>query len=191
MEKEVSSTEAIESERQILLCAVRDRTAFKPIYEKYFKPIFLFVHKRVGDKEVSGDITQQVFLKALTQLDKFQFRGIPFSAWLYRISLNECHDYFRKNLKPRLVSVDDSQVEDLFEMIDTDDRPADLVGRLQEILQTLSPPELELVELRYFESMMYRDIAAIYGITENHAKVKLYRVLEKLKRKFLAYEAQD
>jgi RNA polymerase sigma-70 factor (ECF subfamily) len=191
VEKQVSSTEAIESERQILMLAVKDRTAFKPIYEKYFKTIFLFVHKRVGDKEVSGDITQQVFLKALVQLDKFQFRGVPFSAWLYRIALNECNDYFRKTRKHRQVVVDDAQVEGLFEEMQTEDSPIDLLGRLQEILQTLSPPELELVELRYFESMAFRDIAGIYGITENHAKVKLYRVLEKLKKSLMTYEAKN
>ena len=191
MKKDVSSPEAIENERQILTLAAKDRTAFKPIYEKYFGTIFQFVYKRVGDKDDSGDITQQVFLKALMQLDKFQFRGVPFSAWLYQIALNECHDYFRKTRKHRQVVVDDAQVEGLFEEIEAEERTTDWLGRLQEILQTLSPPELELVELRYFESMPFRDIAAIYGITENHAKVRMYRVLEKLEKSLLAHEAQD
>ena len=191
MEKDTHSPAANDNERQILERSIRDRAAFRPIYEKYFREIFLFVLRRVGDRQQSADITQQVFLKALTQLDKFEFRGVPFSAWLYRISLNECNDYFRKNKKLRYVVVDDLQVEGLFEEMKTEEKSPDLLDRLQEMLQKLSPPELELVELRYFETLPFRDIAQIYGITENHAKVRLYRVLGKLKKIFLTYEPQD
>lgn len=189
MEKAIPG--ALDEEQQALKLAIQDRSAFRPIYEKYFKAVFLFVHRRVGDKQRSADITQQVFLKALTQLDKYQFRGAPFSAWLYRISLNECNDYFRKTSKLRYVVVEDAQVEGLFEEMKTDERSPDPLDRLQEILQKLSPPELELVELRYFEALAFRDIAEIYGITENHAKVKLYRVLAKLKKLYLTYEPQN
>ncbi|MBL7850114.1 MAG: sigma-70 family RNA polymerase sigma factor [Cyclobacteriaceae bacterium] len=189
MEKDIHHSPG--DEQEILKQAIKDRAAFRPIYEKYFKDIFLFVHRRVGDKQTSADITQQVFLKALTQLDKFQFRGVPFSAWLYRISLNECHDYFRKTKKLRYVVVEDFQVDDLLEEMKSEEKSPDLLDRLQEILQKLSPPELELVELRYFETLPFRDIAEIYGITENHAKVRLYRVLAKLKKIYLTYEPQD
>lgn len=189
MEKAIPG--ALEDEQQLLKQAIQDRTAFRPIYEKYFKDIFLFVLRRVGDKQVSADITQQVFLKALTQLDKFQFRGVPFSAWLYRISLNECNDYFRKTAKLRYVVVENLQVEGMFEEMKTEEKTPDLLDRLQEMLQKLTPPELELVELRYFETLPFRDIAEIYGITENHAKVRLYRVLGKLKKFYVTYEPQD
>lgn len=189
MEKTIPSV--LEDEHRVLKQAIQDRGAFRPIYEKYFKEIFLFVHRRVGDKQTSADITQQVFLKALTQLDKYKFRGVPFSAWLYRISLNECHDYFRKTRKLRYVVVEDIQVEGLFEEMKSEEKSPDLLDRLQEVLQKLSPPELELIELRYFETLPFRDIAEIYGITENHAKVRLYRVLGKLKKLYVTYEPQD
>jgi RNA polymerase sigma-70 factor, ECF subfamily len=81
-----------------------DPEAFKPLYEKYFKKIFLFVLRRVGEKEIARDITQQVFLKALNSIRKFQLRGLPFSAWLFRIAINECNDYFRKSKKALLKS---------------------------------------------------------------------------------------
>lgn len=67
-----------------------DPEAFKPLYEKYFKKIYLFIFHRTGDKELAGDLSQQVFLKALKGISKFQLRGLPFSAWLYRIAINEC-----------------------------------------------------------------------------------------------------
>ncbi len=76
-----------------------DPEAFKPLYEKYFKKIFLFVLRRVNEKEIARDITQQIFLKALNSIRKFQLRGLPFSAWLFRIAINECNDYFRKTKK--------------------------------------------------------------------------------------------
>ncbi len=80
-----------------------DSEAFKPLYEKYFKKIFLFIFHRTGDKELTGDLTQQVFLKALKGISKFQLRGLPFSAWLYRIAINECNDFFRKSKRARVI----------------------------------------------------------------------------------------
>ena len=162
MEKDVDNATALEAEHEVLKQSIKDHAAFRPIYEKYFKDIFLFILRRVGDRQVSADITQQVFLKALTQLGNFQFRGVPFSAWLYRIAINECHDYFRKARKLRYVVVEDFQVEGLFEELKAEEEKSpDLLDRLQEILQKLSPPELELVEMRYFETMPFKDIAAI------------------------------
>ena len=85
-----------------------DPQAFRPIYEKYYKNLYLFAFRRLGDRELARDITQQVFLKALHALGKFQFRGVPFSAWLFRIAANECNEFFRKTKRARWISIDES-----------------------------------------------------------------------------------
>src|SRR5579859_15710 len=99
MEKPVSTiitSEEVDDELGLLKQSVSDPEAFRSIYEKYFKKIFAFVFHRVGDKMTTADITQQVFIKAWMGLSKFQFRGVPFSSWLYRIAINECNDLFRQ-----------------------------------------------------------------------------------------------
>jgi RNA polymerase sigma-70 factor, ECF subfamily len=158
---------------------------FRPLYEKYFKPIFLFVLRRVNDKSLSSDITSQVFLKALLKINDFKFKGVPFSAWLYRIALNECFDFFRKTKRHRYVSIDDENVRVLHEELTSDSGVQELFETLPAILEKLEMDELQLLELRYFEQRPFKEVADILGVTENYAKVKTYRLLDKMKGLFL------
>ncbi len=162
-----------------------DPEAFKPLYEKYFKKIFLFALRRVEEKELARDITQQVFLKALNSIRKFQLRGLPFSAWLFRIAINECNDYFRKSKKARLVTIDEQITESLFEEMMADNRMDELKLRLPVILKTLTPDELQLIEFRFFEQRSFREIGLLLDVTETYAKVKTYRALDKMKKRFI------
>jgi RNA polymerase sigma-70 factor (ECF subfamily) len=139
----------------------------------------------VGDKQVAADITSQAFLKALLNLKKFTFRGLPFSSWLFRIALNECNDYFRKNQRHRIVTIEDHLVENLYDELTENTRQEDLRQQLPGILQKLSMEELQLIELRFFEQRAFKEVADITGITETYAKVRVYRVLQKMKKFFL------
>lgn len=162
-----------------------DPEAFKPLYEKYFKKIFLFILHRVGDKAISADVTSQVFLKALMNIHTFEFRGLPFSAWLFRIALNECNDLFRKQKRHRIVTIEDAAIEELHEEITADTTVQHLGKKLPDILRQLAPAELQIIELRYFEQRPFKEVADIIGVSETYAKVKTYRILEKMKKLFL------
>jgi len=181
-----SPPEQHEADEALIKKSQLDPKAFKPLYEKYFKRIFLFMLHRVGDRSLAADLTSQVFLKALVNLRKFQFRGLPFSSWLFRIAVNECHDYFRKASRYRMVALEDSGVETLYEELTGDISLQDLHDQLPMLLEKLNDDELVLIELRYFEQKPFKEVSEILGLTENHAKVKMYRILEKLKKKFLS-----
>ncbi len=174
------------SELEILVQAKTNPQAFEPIYQKYFKKIFLFILHRVGDKATTADLTQQVFLKAICALNKFEFRGLPFSAWLYRVAINECNDFFRKAKKNRLVTLDDADMELLYEELTQEITLDQLHSKLPSILEKLSPEEVYMLELRFFESRPFKEVAEILGLTEVNAKVKTYRILDKMKKLFLA-----
>ncbi len=162
-----------------------DPRAFRPIYEKYFKPLYRFTYRRLGDRELARDVTQQVFLKALQALSKFQFRGAPFSAWLYRIALNECNEFYRKTNRTRTISIDERMIQQLHDELTYDTTTDDLSALLPSLLHTLKEDELHLIQLRFFEGMSFKEIGDIFELTENNAKVKTYRTLEKLKKKFV------
>ena len=172
-------------EEALIIKSQADPEAFRSLYEKYFKRIFLFVLHRVEDRELAGDLTSQVFLKALLHIKKFEIRGLPFSAWLFRIALNECASYFRKNNRHRIVTLEDASVENLYEELTVNTREADLRQQLPDILQKLTLEELQLIELRFFEQRPFKEVADITGITETYAKVKVYRILQKMKKFFL------
>lgn len=182
----MNRTTAIElSESELINRAKQDSSAFRPLYEKYFKRIFLFIYHRVEDREISADVCAQVFLKALTKIDQFNERGLPFSSWLYRIAINECNDFFRKNKRAKVVYVEEPAFNHLFEEMFPDDPREELEKKLHMVLQKLKPEELQIIELRFFEDMPFKMVGEVLNITETYAKVRTYRTLEKMKKIFL------
>lgn len=172
-----------QSESELIEEARKDPAKFRPLYNKYFHRIFLFVYHRVGDKENAADITSQVFLQALLKIKDFVYKGLPLSAWLYRIAINECNQFFRASQQQRLVILDHQTINHLAEEIG-EHYPEDLnFEGLKKVVQKLNPDEIQLLQMRFFESMAFKQIADILAITENNAKVKLYRVLDKLRIK--------
>jgi RNA polymerase sigma-70 factor (ECF subfamily) len=172
-------------ENEIIEAAKNDPTYFKPLYEKYFKRIFLFTYHRVEDRDTASDLTSQIFLKAMQRIHQFRFRGMPFSSWLYRIAINECTDYFRKSNRSKVVYVDDVSFNHLFDELFPDDLQNQLEKKLHVVLQQLKPSELQIIELRYFEDMPFKMVAEILNISEVNAKVRTYRTLDKMKKIFL------
>ena len=172
------------SERDLINLAKKDSNYFAPIYKKYHEQIFRFVYLRIDNEDDASDITSQVFLKALINLKKFEFRGFPFSSWLYKIALNEVNQHYRKGKKNRMVSVDENDlkiiVEETGEVYDDIKRE-----KLLKLLGELGPEKLVLIEMRFFEQRSFKEIAEVLNITENNAKVRTYRVLEEMKKNML------
>ena len=173
------------SEEDAIRKAATDPEAFRPLYEAYFKRIFLFVFHRTNDKEVAADVTQQVFLNALSNIGKYQFRGLPFSSWLFRIAVNQCNDFFRKNKKMRMVVLEDPDAKELYEDLTKDQSWDEWEKKLPKVLEQLAPDDLQLIELRYFEQRPFKEVSEIMGFTESNTKVRTYRILEKMKKIFL------
>ncbi|CAN5243645.1 sigma-70 family RNA polymerase sigma factor [soil metagenome] len=171
-------------ESALVEAAKSDPNKFGMLYEKYYRQVYVFVFRRVGEEEHSGDIVSNTFLKAMLALPKYTFKGVPFSAWLFRIASNEINMYFRKNKRERIVSLDKS---DLGKMIsDTGENDSEENQKLLlRALSKLTTDEMQIIELRFFEKRPFNEVGEIIGITENNAKVKTYRILDKLKQLLL------
>jgi RNA polymerase sigma-70 factor (ECF subfamily) len=175
------SQKTIYEEEKSWILAARDQPeAFAPLYERYFKPIYIFINRRVANPDLAGDLTSQTFTKALVNVRKYEFRGLPFSAWLYRIALNEVNMHFRKASKH--VEVDlpihlvDSMIETMEEHPDEERRT-----RVVEAMNELKFDQVELIEMRFFENRRFKEIGDILGITEENAKMRVYRAVNKLR----------
>ena len=171
----------IRQELKVIETAKKDSRAFGLLYEKYYKPIYLFVYKRVDGKDTTEDLTSQVFLKAMVNLPKYQFKGVPFSAWLFRIASNEINLYFRTSQKQRAVNLEEGGIDRLADGITKDD-DIDKVALVVKCINTLSEKDLEIIELRFFEKNSFKEVAYILGIKETNAKVRVHRIIEKLKK---------
>jgi RNA polymerase sigma-70 factor (ECF subfamily) len=174
------------SDSELVDLAKKRQDYFGELYERYFDRIFRFTFKRLGGLEdVAGDLTQQTFIKAMANLHRYEDRGLPFGSWLYRIAQNEVSMYFRSLKTVRHVEIEERKLKDLFDEAEIGyymsiDEQEKLIGFLNEMEQE----NLDLIELRFFQSLSFKEIADIYSITEPSAKMRVYRILEKLNKKW-------
>lgn len=164
--------------------AKADPAHFAPLYKKYYEQIFRYVYQRMDDEDMAADITSQVFLKAIKNLHKFEFRGVPFVSWLYRIAKSELYQAFRDSKADRTVNIDSVQICEFMDEFDQSESEINR-ARLLKCLSLMKEEDMQLLELRFFERRSFKEIGEILEITENNAKVKSFRSLEKLKKLFL------
>jgi RNA polymerase sigma-70 factor, ECF subfamily len=176
-----ATAEQMSAEQVQVEAAKKDPNFFGPIYNKYYKQIFGYVYQRMDDKESAFDVTAQVFLKALTNLHKYEFKGVPFASWLYRIAQSEVYQMFRDKKAKRTINVDVGDLRFLFEEIE-ENYYEDYTPRVLKLIKELPEDDLKLIEMRFFEKRQFKEIAEILEITENNAKVRLYRILERIKK---------
>lgn len=170
----MESTEQAEIAR-----AQRDPRAFAPLYDRYFPVIFRFVHRRAGDQEVTADLTQQTFLKALVALPRYRSRGLPLRAWLYRIALNELKMYWRKR-REVVMELSYLEVKGLGEEMGVGEVDADM-QRLASVLGSLAPEKARLIELRFMDGLSFAEVGQVLGIGEDAAKMRTHRVLQAMR----------
>lgn len=167
-------------ELQQIEAAKQNPARFDVLYDKYYKPIFVFIHRRTGDVDLCADLASQVFLKALINIKKYEYKGVPFSAWLFRIAFNEINMYFRKNNAGRVVSLDKGSIVQIIAEVQEEDN-SEAQQRMLTALKQINEEDTQLIELRFFEKRSFAEVGSIVGITENNAKVRVYRILEKIK----------
>lgn len=185
METKHQTISEIEAEWGLIQKAQKDPALFAPLYTKHFKSIFLFILRRMTEEELAGDLTALVFSKALYNLQKYQYRGLPFSAWLYRIALNEIQAHYRQSKKERVVSFSSEALVMLSQDIREEEATQWQEEREQHLLiclEDLTEEEMVYIELRFFEGRSFKEIADIQQVTENNAKVKTYRIIERLRK---------
>lgn len=176
------------TENEVIELAKSRPDYFGMLYDKYFDQIFRFIFKRIGGNEsIAGDLSQQTFIKAMANISKYEDRGFPFSSWLYRIAQNEVLMFFREQKKHHAIAIEERHVVTLFEeTTQSSTMSEDDQGKLIELLNEMEQEHLDLIELRFFQSMSFKEIADIYSISEANAKMRIYRILEKLNKKWVA-----
>jgi RNA polymerase sigma-70 factor (ECF subfamily) len=185
MFKRRKNTETL-TEKEIIELAKTDSFYFGSLYNNYFERIFRFVYKRLGGKEeLAGDLTQQTFMKAMANIHKYEDRGLAFSSWLYRIAQNEVLMHFRSQKTVSTVAIEERMFKNMCDeanivhYMSQDDQE-----KLINLLNDMEQEHLDLIELRFFQGLSFKEIADIYSISEPNAKMRVYRILEKLNKKW-------
>jgi RNA polymerase sigma-70 factor, ECF subfamily len=176
------SPEEIAAEYDVVRQAMKNPAIFQTLYDRYFTRIFHFIFRRIDDEQITADLTSQTFLKALGNLRKYTFRGVPFSAWLYRIAANEVNRHYRNTRQKMVFSIDQEEFELLLSQHTTEEVEELDTEYVIGQMRTMNETEIQVLELRFFENKSFAEIAYILEINEANAKMRTYRAVEKLRK---------
>lgn len=169
------------NERQLVLQAQDGNSeAFGQLYDAYMERIYRFVYFRVEDQQTAEDITSQVFLKAWSNLDRFQFSRTPYLAWLYTIAHNAVIDHYRT--RKVTTALDDVQLSqpDHSELVENE---IDLTVEMKSVktaLRSLTDDQQKVLTLKFIEGMSNNEIARHLGKREGAIRALQMRGLQAL-----------
>ena len=177
------------NEEEWIEASKKDPEAFQFLFNKYYDAIYNFAYRRTLDRSLAQDIAAATFLKALENIGHYVCRGIPFSAWLYRIAVNETNLNHRK--RKRLIPLTPERALHLAHENRTDalllrqEENEEQIKRFRKIHQaiaSLKPIYQDAITLRYFEDKSIREIAVILDLSENTVKTHIHRGLQHLRK---------
>ena len=159
-----------------------DPEAFSLLYERYVTRIYNYIFYRTGSPYDAEDLTERVFLRALGHIQTYNNRGIPFSAWLYRIAHNLVANWHRDNSRRKEVPLEDQK--DLHQRID---HPEVTLVNSQEqemllkLIRHLPEDRQQLIILKFVEHLSNSEVATIMGRSEGAIKSLYHRTLQTLR----------
>ncbi len=169
----------------------RDQQAFAQLYEQYFDKIYRYLVLRIGNKMEAEDLTQQVFLNALKSISAFRWKGIPFSAWLFRIAHNLAVDCLRKRTRNGFTESAESWdvVSDSNPQIEVE-RKLD-IERVVVACQRLTEAQREVISLRFTSDLPIAEVAKIMGKSEGAIKALQHSAIVALRKTLVVAENEQ
>jgi RNA polymerase sigma-70 factor, ECF subfamily len=167
------------NEELILARAVTgDGEAFGQLYEQYVGRIYNYVYYRTGSVFDAEDLTERVFMRALKHIRNYKMRGLPFSAWLYRIAHNLVANWHRDNSRRKDVALDEGYIPSQpsthpeFELMRLEEQ-----DNLLRVIRQLSPDRQQVLILKFVDHLSNAEIGQVMGRTEGAVKSLYHRTL--------------
>jgi len=171
------------SDKEALIRAANGETdAFGVLYERYVGRIYNYIYYRTGNHYDAEDLTARVFYRAMRHIKNYQDRGVPFSAWLYRIAHNLVANWHRDNSRQQEIPLDDG-----FNVKHISEHPESALLKTEEhenllrVIRVLPPERQQLLILKFVDHLSNADIGLIMGRTEGAIKSLYHRTLSALR----------
>ncbi len=159
-----------------------DKEAFATLYESHFDKIYRYVVIKIGNRTEAEDMTQQVFIKAYESIGSYQYQGVPFSSWLFRIAHNQIVDFIRKESKKPTVQLDES----LPIMGDSDPQgEVELKLNVEQVVlasKQLTKAQREVISLRFAGGLSIAEVATTMKRSENAVKALQHSAILALRK---------
>ena len=161
-------------EKLLIETAQRDPSRFVDLYRTHFDRVYAYVARRVATRSDAQDLTAEVFQQALAGLGRFEWRGVPFAAWLYRIAANAVADHHHRTVRDRSVPPHEEPGR---EECENAERRASLYRAVRE----LPADQRRVIEMRFAEDRSIAEIARVLGRSEGAVKQLQFRALGSLR----------
>jgi RNA polymerase sigma-70 factor, ECF subfamily len=169
------------NDRLLIEAAQNDPRRFADLYEANFERVYSFVARRVYDRADAEDLTAEVFHQALANLKKFEWRGVPFSAWLYRIASNAIADRWQRSQREQAdpVITDAADPRDPVSPEEIEKR-----ARLFRLVSDLPDDQRHVIEMRFAAGKSIAEIARELGRTDGAVKQLQFRAIRALRNRW-------
>jgi RNA polymerase sigma-70 factor (ECF subfamily) len=157
-----------------------DAGAFEELVLRYQKPIYGFVLRLLKDPAEAEDTVQKVFILVYQNLKNFRFES-TFKTWLYRISINQCHNVFRQQKNREFSPIDDLPLADTRASQEDDYSHKEIMALAQKAIEKLPTKQRMVLLLRVYQDLSFEEIGKALNIRANSAKVNFHYALEKIK----------
>lgn len=158
--------------------------AFNELYDRYIKKIYDFIYYKTTHKQTAEDLTSKTFIKAWQNINKFDTNKGTFSAWIYQIARNNVIDYYRTQKSS-------INIEDVWDLSNDDNMTKQLddnnkLAEVKEYLKDLKADQREIVIMRVWQQLSYREISEIMNKSEASCKMIFLRTIKKLRKELSA-----
>ena len=167
-----------EPESRLVEEAKSNPQAFGLLYERYVERIYNYIFYRTGNQQEAEDLTAKVFHKALDHIGRYDNRGVPFSAWLYRIARNEALSRLRRQ---KWLSPQSWFGATEMRVTETAVQTRQTRQSIHHALARLRPQDRDIIVLRYLEELPSDQVAEILDCSTQNVYVRLHRALERLR----------
>lgn len=157
-----------------------DSSAFEELVVRHQKSIYFFVLRILKNPLEAEDTVQRIFLLAYQNIKGFR-ADATFRTWIFRIGINQCHNYFRQTKNREFVSVEDIPVADSKSDPEGEFSERERMSQLQKAVEKLPYKQRMVVTLRIYQELSFEEIGAALNMRTNSAKVNFHHALEKLK----------
>lgn len=175
-------------ERSLVERAQRgDTQAFARLYEDYFDKIYRYIALRVASRVEAEDLTEQVFLKVLESIASFKWRGVPFSAWLFRIAHNLAMDHLRRSKKESVPLDESIATRDFSPEALAEKRLS--IEQLITAVEQLTQIQKEVISLRFAGGLSTAETARVVGKSEGAVKAAQHSALVALRKRLSHWQS--
>ncbi len=174
----------LQDQQKLVAEAQQSPDGFGRLYDYFFPKVYAFVASKVGDRDDAEDLTSEIFMKVLENIHAYEWRGIPFGGWLFKIARNVLNTYYSQHAKTTTKDIDD-----VYGLAEDEEKTSphkkaaqnELSEKVKKVMRELPEREVMVVQLKFFSQLNNREIMHVTGLSESNVAIILFRTLRKIK----------